>query len=90
MGNPDPPPVQIELDEAQYLVVLKHAKSTSRAAARLLKAVENETSARKGKRGPYVFTGFLTDGLARRALTLVHAPEALPAIERGLKRVPET
>jgi hypothetical protein len=31
-------------------------------------------------------TGFLTDGLALRAVALVHAPEALPAIERALKR----
>jgi hypothetical protein len=70
-------------------VLLKHAKNSSRVASRLLRVVEPETSARKGKRGPYTFTGFLTDGLALRALSLVHAPEALPAIELALKRVRE-
>jgi hypothetical protein len=37
----------------------------------------------------HVFTGFLTDGLGLRALALVHAPEALPAIEKALKRARE-
>ncbi len=82
-------PFQVELSEAQYLVLLKHAKNSSRVAARLLRVVEPESSARKGKVGPYVFTGFLTDGLALRALALVHAPEALPAIEKALKRARE-
>jgi hypothetical protein len=45
-------PVQIELSEAQYLVLLKHAKTSSRVAARLLRVLEPETSARKGKRAP--------------------------------------
>ena len=54
------PPVQIELSEAQYLVLLKHAKGSSRVAARLLRVVEPETSVRKGKVDPYVFTGFVT------------------------------
>jgi hypothetical protein len=89
MAKADTLPVQIELSEAQYLVLLKHAKNSSRVAARLLRVVEPETSARKGKMGPYVFTGFLTGGLGLRALALVHAPEALPAIERGLKRARE-
>ena len=82
-------PVQIELSEAQYLVLLKHARNSSRVAARLLRVVEPETSARKGKVGPYLFTGFVTDALALRALALAHAPEALPAIERALKRARE-
>jgi hypothetical protein len=38
---------------------------------------------------PYVFIGFLTDGLALRALALVHAPDAVPAIEKALKRARE-
>jgi hypothetical protein len=82
-------PVQIELSEAQYLVLLKHAKNSSRVAARLLRVVEPDTKARKGKVGPYVFTGFVTDGLALRALTLVHTPDAVPAIEKALKRARE-
>ena len=82
-------PVQIELSEAQYLVLLKHAKTSSRVAARLLRVVEPETSARKGKRGPYVFSGFVTDGLALRGIVLVHAPDVLPAIDRALKRARE-
>ena len=82
-------PVQIELTEAQYLVLLKHASNSSRVAARLLRVVEPETSARKGKVGPYVFTGFVTDALGLRAIAVVHAPEALPEIERGLKRARE-
>jgi DUF971 family protein len=82
-------PVQIELSEAQYLVLLKHAKNSSRVAARLLRVVEPDTKARKGKVGPYVFTGFVTDGLALRALALVHTPDAVPAIEKALKRARE-
>ena len=82
-------PVQIELSEAQYLVLLKHAKNSSRVAARLLRVVEPEMSARKGKGRPYVFTGFVTDGLALRGIALVHAPDALPAIDRALKRARE-
>lgn len=83
-------PVQIELSEAQYLVLLKHARNSSRVAARLLRVVEPETSARKGKVGPYLFTGFVTDALGLRALALVHAPDAVPAIEKALKRARET
>ena len=79
-------PVQIELSEPQYLVLLKHARNSSRVAARLLRVVEPETNGRKGKVGPYLFTGFVTDALGLRALALVHAPDALPAIERALKR----
>ena len=83
-------PVQIELSEAQYLVLLKHARNSSRVAARLLRVVEPETSARKGKVGPYLFTGFVTDALGLRAVAVdVHAPEALPAIDRALKRARE-
>ena len=83
-----PLPVQIpELSEAQYLVLLKHARNSSRVAARLLRVIEPETSARKGKVGPYLFTGFVTDALGLRAIAVVHAPDALPAIDRALKRV---
>ncbi len=89
MATTKPLPVQIELSEAQYLVLLKHARNSSRVAARLLRVVEPETSARKGKRGPYLFTGFLTDGLALRSIALVHAPDAVPAIDRALKRARE-
>ena len=88
VATADTLPVQIELSEAQYLVLLKHARNSSRVAARLLRVVP-ETSARKGKVGPYLFTGFVTDALALRALALVHAPDAVPAIERALKRVRE-
>ena len=66
-----------------------HARNSSRVAARLLRVVEPKTSARKGKVGPYPFTGFVTDALGLCALALVHAPEALPAIERALKRARE-
>ena len=89
MAKADTLPVQIELSEAQYLVLLKHAKNSSRVAARLLRVGELETSARKGKVGPYTFTGFVTDGLALRALALVHPPDAVPAIEKALKRARE-
>ncbi len=82
-------PVQIELSKVQYLVFLKHARNSFRVAARLLRVVEPKTSARKGKVGPYPFTGFVTDALGLCALALVHAPEALPAIERALKRARE-
>ena len=44
---------------------------------------------RKHSRGPYLFTGFLTDGLALRGIALVHAPDAVPAIDRALKRARE-
>ena len=82
-------PVQIELSEAQYLVLLKHARNSSRVAARLLRVAEPETSARKGKVGPYLFTGFVTDALGLRAVAVVHAPDALPAIDLALKRARE-
>jgi len=68
-------PVQIELSEAQYLVLLKHARNSSRVAARLLRSSSPRLSARKGKRGSYLFTGFVTDALDLRALALVDAPE---------------
>ena len=83
-------PVEIALSEARYLVLLKHAKGSSRVAARLLRVVEPETNVRKGKVDPYVFTGFVTDTLGLRAIAVVHAPDALPAIDRALKRARET
>ncbi len=89
MAKADTLAVQIELSEAQYLVLLKHARNSSSVAARLLRVVEPETSARKGKRGPYLFTGFLTDALALRGIALVHAPDAVPEIDRALKRARE-
>ena len=45
-----------------------------------------EEPERKGTRIRYLFTGRLTDGLSLRAVALVHAPDALPAIDRALKR----
>ena len=82
-------PVEIALSEAQYLTLLKHAKGSSRVAARLLRVVEPETRARKGKVGPYLFTGFVTDALGLRAIAVVHVPDALLAIDRALKRARE-
>ena len=79
-------PVQIELRQTDYLVLLKHAKNRSRVAARLVAAVEDD---RIGRKGSYVFTGFVTDALGLRALALVHAPDAVPAIKRGLTRARE-
>ena len=86
MAKADTLPVQIELSEAQYLVLLKHATKRSRVSARLIAVAEFE---RKGKRAACVFTGFVTDGLALRGIALVHAPDALPAIDRALKRARE-
>jgi hypothetical protein len=77
-------PFQVELSEADYLELLKQAKRRSRASARLIAAVEQER-----KRGSYLFTGFVTDGLALLAVARVPAPGAVPAIERGLKRARE-
>jgi len=74
-------PFQVELSEADYLVLLKEAKRQTRVSARLIAAVEQER-----KRGAHLFTGFLTDGLALKAVAIVHAPKAVPAIERALKR----
>lgn len=74
-------PVQVELSEQHYLVLLKEAKRQTRLSARLIAAVEQER-----KRGTYLFTGFLTDGLALRAVALVHAPKAVPAIERAREK----
>jgi hypothetical protein len=79
-------PVQIELSEADYLVLLKQAKNRSRVAARLIAAVEDD---RIGRKGSYLFTGFVTDGLALLAVARVHAPGAVPVIERALKRARE-
>jgi len=52
-------------------------------------AVAEPEPERKGKRGGYLFTGFVTDGLALRGIALVHARAALPAIDRALKRARE-
>ena len=76
-------PFQVELREADYLVLLKEAKRQSRASARLVAAVEMER-----KPGYVLFSGFVTDGLALRGVALVHAP-ALPAIEKALGRARE-
>jgi hypothetical protein len=86
MPKTDTLPVQIELTEADYLVLLKEAKRQTRVAARLIAAVEDD---RIGRKGSYLFTGFVTDGLALKAVALVHAPKAVPAIERALKRARE-
>ena len=79
-------PVRIELKEADYLALLKEAKRQTRVSARLIAAVEDD---RIGRKGSYLFTGFVTDGLALLAVARVHAPKALPAIERALKRARE-
>ena len=79
-------PFQVELREADYFKLLKEVKRQSRASARLIAVAEPE---RKDKRSAYVFTGFVTDRLALRGIALVHAPGALPAIDRALKRARE-
>src|SRR4029450_4392882 len=79
-------PFQVELNQADYLELLKQAKRQTRVSARLIAVAEPEG---KSKRGTYVFSGFVTDGLALRGIALVHAPEALPAIDRALKRARE-
>ena len=71
MAKADALPVQVELTEAQYLVLLKHATRRSGVSARLMATGEPE---RKGTRIRYLFTGRLTDGLSLRAVALVHAP----------------
>jgi hypothetical protein len=79
-----PLPFQVELREADYFVLLKEAKRQTRVSARLIAAVEQD-----GKKRAHLFTGFLTDGLALKAVAIVHAPKALPAIDRALKRARE-
>jgi hypothetical protein len=54
---------------------------------RLIEVVEDD---RIGRKGSYVFTGFVTDGLALHTVARVHAPKAVPMIERALKRARET
>jgi hypothetical protein len=78
------PAFQVELRQADYLELLKQAKRQSRVSARLIAAVEHER-----KRDAYLFAGYVTDGLSLRGVALVHAPEALPAIDRALKRARE-
>ena len=72
------------MSEPDYFVLLKEAKRQTRVSARLIAAVEQGR-----KRGTYLFTGFLTDGLALKAVAIVHAPKAVPAIERALKQARE-
>jgi hypothetical protein len=79
-------PFQVELRAADYFMLLKQAKRQSRVSARLIAAVEDDRISRKGS---YLFSGFVTDGLALRGIALVHAPSALPAIDRALKRARE-
>ena len=66
-------------------MLLKHARNGSRVSARLIAAVEHERKGKRGRENYHLFTGFPTDGLALRAVALVHAPAAVPAIDRGLK-----
>ncbi|HET6367662.1 MAG TPA: hypothetical protein VFG27_10575 [Pseudomonadales bacterium] len=63
---------------------MTQAKRQTLVAARLVAAVELER-----KSGTHVFTGFLTDGLALKAIAIVHAPKALPAVDRAFKRARE-
>ena len=88
MAKAEALPFQVELSQADYLELLKQAKRQTRVSARLIAVAEPEPE-RKGKRGAYVFSGFVTDGLALRGIALVHAPDALPAIDRALKRARE-
>jgi hypothetical protein len=75
----------VELSEEHNLVLLKEAKRRSRVSARLIAAVEHERKGKRGRENYHLFSGFRTDGLALRASAMVHAPEALPAIDLGLK-----
>ena len=85
MPKTDTLPVQIEFSEAQYLVLLKQAPKRSR----VLRASSRPWNTTGSAEGLLRLHRFPTDGLGLRALALVHAPEALPAIERGLKRARE-
>lgn len=80
MARSAPLPFQLQLSEADYLELLKMAPRQSRLLTRLIAAVEDE------RKRAYLFTGFFTDGLALRAVALIHAPKAVPAIERALKK----
>ena len=86
-AKPDPSarrfPFSVELKEADYLLLLKHARAQSPAARRLIGAEAT------GKDGAHVVTGYATDGLALRALAVAHAPKSLPAIDAALKRARE-
>ena len=84
MAKAEALPFQVELRQADYLELLKQANRQSRVTARLIAAVEHER-----KRDAYLFTGYVTDRLALRGIALVHAPAALPAIDRVLKRARE-
>jgi hypothetical protein len=84
MAKAEALPFQVELNPADYFVLLKQANRQSRVSARLIAAVEHER-----KRDAYLFSGYVTDGLALRGVALVHAPAALPAIDRALKRARE-
>jgi hypothetical protein len=86
MATAEALPFQVELRQADYLELLKQAKRQSRVSARLIAVAEPEG---KGKRSAYLFTGFVTDGLALKAVAIVHAPKAVHAIERALKRARE-
>jgi hypothetical protein len=84
MATADALPFRVELSEADYFALLKQAKRQTPVSRRLIAAVEQD-----GKRGSHLFSGFLTDGLALKAVAIVHAPKAVPAIGRALKRARE-
>ena len=79
-------PFQAELRQADYLELLKQAKRQSRVSARLIAATEPER-----KRGIYLFTGYVTDGLALRGVALVPRPGGparnRPGVETGPRGV---
>ena len=77
--------VRVHLSEADYLALLDRAPAGSRMLTCLVAAERIERKINQVKKDLYVFSGFRTDALGLRAVAMMHAPAALPAIDLGLK-----
>jgi hypothetical protein len=82
-------PVRVFLTEADYHALLDQAPARSRVAARLVAAERIVRKINRVNKDLYEFTASRTDAVALREISLAHAPEALPAIDLGLKLASE-
>ena len=85
MATAETLPVRVFLTEADYRALLDRAPARSRVAARLVAAERIVRKINRVNKDLYEFTASRTDAVALRAIALAYAPEALSAIDLGLK-----
>jgi len=72
---------EVELSESDFHALLKAAPKGKPFTRRLVAAEDEDAP---NRRGHYLFQGSRPEGLLLRALAVVSAPKALPAIDRAL------